>query len=537
MPDFGIGEFLATVGAYFATDAGVAAGAAGLADAAAVGVGADAGILGSLGGGIAAGELAVPAAAGIAGASAAAGAGELISDAAGGATIAEGVPLVSTYGDVAGAFGAGAADAAGAASAAAPALSATDLSSLGVGTAEAAPSAPAAITSGADATGLATAPTALTAGPVPSTVAPGVTGGLESGTATQTASSLGLAGQAPAGGPTAAAFTAPPSVTGALDPTSAAALGAQSDLVPAGSAQLGADVVSPQATADALNVDTASTLVPPAGGATSPDSIAALNTPYAQTAFSDSGITGASGGSSGGGIFSKAGDAVDSAGKFLSSPTGKLLGVGLTGASLLKDLITPSSIPGLSGLTNVANTEASTGQNLINEGLAANKGPTAAATALASGAASQGAALTNYLTSGTLPPGVRTAINNATAGTIASIKARHASQGTSGSSAEAQEIASAEQSAVTQGTSIATSLLSSGVSLENLSAQVYNSLISQNNTLLQTGASLTGTAGGTLNTLVNQNVAQNNEVNSAISNLATALGGGTKITLAGTQAA
>ena len=106
-----------------------------------------------------------------------------------------------------------------------------------------------------------------------------------------------------------------------------------------------------------------------------------------------------------------------------------------------------------------------------------------------------------YLQNGTLPVGVQTGINQATQSAIAAIKSKYASMGMSGSSAEQQDIASAQAQAQAQGANIAMNLMQQGVSETGLSSQIYQELIK--------------------NTM-----ASDQNFSSAFTNLATAVGGG-----------
>ena len=92
---------------------------------------------------------------------------------------------------------------------------------------------------------------------------------------------------------------------------------------------------------------------------------------------------------------------------------------------------------------------------------------------------SQGQSLASYLQNGTLPPGAQAAINQATAAATASIRSQYASMGMGGSSAEAQSIASAQQAGVTQATQLATNLLQTGISEQQVSAQLYQEIMAQ----------------------------------------------------------
>lgn len=169
----------------------------------------------------------------------------------------------------------------------------------------------------------------------------------------------------------------------------------------------------------------------------------------------------------------------------VNSPTGKTLGVGLAGIGLAKDLLAPSTPKGLNAIASEA-----------------------------SAAQAQGQVLQNYLATGTLPPAVQTSINAATKNGITAIKAKYASMGVApGSSAEVNDINQLQQNAVIQGATLADQLLQQGISETQLSAQLYNDLVSTN-------------------------TAQNTQTGSAISSLASALaGGGNTIKIQGATAA
>ena len=113
----------------------------------------------------------------------------------------------------------------------------------------------------------------------------------------------------------------------------------------------------------------------------------------------------------------------------------------------------------------------------------------------------QGTQLTNYLTAGTLPPGLQAGIDQAKEAAKATIRSQFAGIGMSGQPAEAQALAQAEMAAQTQGAQTAVALLNSGLQASQMSAELYN-MILQNS----------------LN--------QDRELGSAVSNFATAMAGG-----------
>ena len=89
----------------------------------------------------------------------------------------------------------------------------------------------------------------------------------------------------------------------------------------------------------------------------------------------------------------------------------------------------------------------------------------------------QGQQLAGYLNTGTLPPGVAAGLQSAHDSAMATIKSQYASRGQSGSSAEAQDLANLSATVATQGANIATNLLQQGVSEEEYSSNIYQTLM------------------------------------------------------------
>jgi hypothetical protein len=85
--------------------------------------------------------------------------------------------------------------------------------------------------------------------------------------------------------------------------------------------------------------------------------------------------------------------------------------------------------------------------------------------------------LENYLSTGTLPPGLQAGITQASASAKAAIRSQYAAIGNSGSSAEAQDLAAVDSRADTQGSQIALSLLQQGVSQQGMADQLYMDLM------------------------------------------------------------
>ena len=152
--------------------------------------------------------------------------------------------------------------------------------------------------------------------------------------------------------------------------------------------------------------------------------------------------------------------------------TGQALGAALAGGGLIYDMSQKNSIPGQAALTSEASTLSTEAQQLQ-----------------------------NYVTTGTLPPGVSTVLTQVQQGLVNQIKAKYASLGMSGSTAEQQDINNAALQVQSQGATQALNLMNQGVSLAQLAGQ------------LQT-------------TLLNTNVQQNQQTVTSIGQLAAALAGG-----------
>ncbi len=94
--------------------------------------------------------------------------------------------------------------------------------------------------------------------------------------------------------------------------------------------------------------------------------------------------------------------------------------------------------------------------------------------------AAQGTQLQNYLTSGTLPPGAQTAIDQAMNAAKAKIRSDYAARGMTGSSAEVQDLNSLELQGKAQAFDMASKLLQTGINESGLASQIYESLVGIN---------------------------------------------------------
>lgn len=189
---------------------------------------------------------------------------------------------------------------------------------------------------------------------------------------------------------------------------------------------------------------------------------------------------GAGGGTTGGGggggganpISGGSGNIIDQLTKAVGqNPLGLLAATGGLGLAFANQGTTPSVSSSTTPLANTANTLAT-----------------------------QGTQLGTYLASGTLPPGVQSAIDQATKAGIESIKSRYASMSATGSTAEAEDIAALQQNAAAQGATIATNLLQTGINESGLASGIYENLVGISNQ-------------------------QNQQTGTAIANLAAALSG------------
>jgi len=193
-------------------------------------------------------------------------------------------------------------------------------------------------------------------------------------------------------------------------------------------------------------------------------------------AFSSLFSGGEGAGSGGGGTFlsdlaaGNVGGALGDAASYL----GKNPGLLISGAGLGYEMLNKASNPlsGTPGYNQISNTAGSL--------------------------ATQGQQLTSFLQNGTLPPGVQGALTQAAHSAKAAIRSQYAARGMSGSSAEAQDLAGVDQTIASQGVSIATQLLQTGISEQNLSAQLYSTIMSaqlnQDNQLSQAIAALAAAA-------------------------------------------
>lgn len=87
------------------------------------------------------------------------------------------------------------------------------------------------------------------------------------------------------------------------------------------------------------------------------------------------------------------------------------------------------------------------------------------------------AALTGYLNSGTLPPGVQAGLKSASESAKAAMRSMFASRGMSGSSSEVSALANIDQTTAAQGAEIAMKLLDKGIQQQQMSSALYQVIL------------------------------------------------------------
>ena len=115
----------------------------------------------------------------------------------------------------------------------------------------------------------------------------------------------------------------------------------------------------------------------------------------------------------------------------------------------------------------------------------------------------QGAQLQGYLTSGTLPPGIGSALSGAHDSAAAAIRSRYANMGMAGSSAEMQDLNNLAQTTVSQGADIANKLLATGVSEQQFASGLYQNLMA---TSMQQDTNMSNAISGFTNAMARSSV-------------------------------
>jgi hypothetical protein len=96
---------------------------------------------------------------------------------------------------------------------------------------------------------------------------------------------------------------------------------------------------------------------------------------------------------------------------------------------------------------------------------------------LATNTGTQGAALSGYINSGTLPPGAKQAVDQATNAAKATLRSRFAETGLSGSTMEAQALGEVDSRAAGQTFQMADQLLAQGADFTKISGTLYDELL------------------------------------------------------------
>jgi hypothetical protein len=169
-----------------------------------------------------------------------------------------------------------------------------------------------------------------------------------------------------------------------------------------------------------------------------------------------------------------------------------LLGLGVGGQILgpkISSALGLNTVPGSENLTNLANQEGKLAQAQRQFGTAAEQ----------------------PLLTGQLPPGQQQAVTNALNDAIATIKGRYASLGLSGSSMEAQAIADAQNRST------------------EVAGQLEQQMATTGANAISAAANLFGAENTIYSALMQAQVAQDEQLGNAISNFASAVGGGTAL--------
>jgi hypothetical protein len=292
-------------------------------------------------------------------------------------------------------------------------------------------------------------------------------GGAAGTTAADTASTIGAGAGAVDSGSTApfigATWTQPATTAAGVpfDVSAAPATVAQAPVVPGG---LSAASVSPGAAAGDVGAQGAAAAADVPFDVSAPAASQSIWQQIGSALGLGGGGTGATGaGGSSGGVLGGLSNVVN-------SPLVKLGGIAASGLGLVNDITkanAPNPIPGMANVNQIAQQSQTQGQ-----------------------------ILQSYLTTGTLPPAVQASVDQATQDGITAIKSRYAGMGVApGSSQETQDIARLKQNAVVQGATLADQLTQQGISLTELSAQLYNNLVGYNSALnQQTGQAITSLA-------------------------------------------
>lgn len=236
----------------------------------------------------------------------------------------------------------------------------------------------------------------------------------------------------------------------------------------------------------------------PIGGDVAAPAIGGATEPIPTTIGGTSPDIGTAGGAAKAALDQSVGGAASDTGGFLKSlglSPGILTGLGLTGATAIGGQLLGPTIAkkfGLDTPPNSANLTATAQQaeNLANQ------------------QTQYGAALEQYMTTGQLPPGAQAAVDQATQAAIATVKSKFAGMGLGGSAQEAAAIASIQQNASAQ------------------SFQIALQMAQQGQQAISTAEQALGLTSTVYSNLMQATIQQDQNLSNAISNFASAVGGG-----------
>lgn len=350
-------------------------------------------------------------------------------------------------------------------------------------------------------------------------------------TATGSTDPLGTTAPSSGGGTSAMAFAAPAGVSGSpdlsslvSDPTTGATGGATP---PAGGDVFSSLNGAQAATANDYATATAPLIPSALDGSTT---LPATATPTSGSGSLSDLVSGSSS-SSGKGSGDSSGSSGSGNGLGLNLNTA---GIALAGAGLLNNLISGNkSVPAVGDLKNAAATATGNSADMIAKGNA--QGAQFGTPALQSGQdqTAKGAALQQFVATGTLPQGYEDQVQQAAQAAKQTIISNYANRGLptdpSKNSALAQELSQVDARLPAAREQLATQLANTGNSIVasgNATSSTGNALTA--NGLLTDGLTSAGISSNIYQTLANLENSQNQQRGAAIANFASALNGGNK---------
>jgi hypothetical protein len=179
--------------------------------------------------------------------------------------------------------------------------------------------------------------------------------------------------------------------------------------------------------------------------------------------------------SGGGDPLSAPGGAISQLG---TSATSNIGGAANAGAGNIASSLGSKAVGGLTSLASNPGVLMAGGLTALNA-LRSNTAPPGEKALLgqAATANAQAGQLQSYLSTGTLPPGIKTQLDAANEAAAATIRSQYAARGMSGSSAEQQDLQALNERTVGQGAQIATQLFNTGLTEAQMASSIYEQLM------------------------------------------------------------